>query len=239
MRRRTVLIVAIAAAIAGILLWTDFRYLKLSPETIRSWMLSFGWIAPAIYIGLFLVRPFTLFPASILTLAGGLAFGTWLGMLYTVLGELPGAVLAFLLARRVGLGFFRGRDDPRLHKLERAMQRRGFPMVLLLRLAPFVPFDLVSYAAGAARIPMRAYLPATLIGALPGTFAYCFLGASLTRGSWKQIALAGIVFAVAMSVPLLYRKKVEREVEEPNAASDGDTRVVRGPGLRRKAGARS
>nr|WP_286672309.1 TVP38/TMEM64 family protein [Cohnella hashimotonis] len=175
-------------------------------------MLSFGWIAPAVYIGLFVARPFVLFPASVLTLAGGLAFGTWYGMLYTFLGEIPGAVLSFLLARQVGLGFFKGRDDPRLRKLEGAMQRRGFPMVLMLRIAPFVPFDLVSYAAGAARVPLRAYVPATVIGTLPGTFAFCFLGASLTRGDWREIALAIAVFAAAMLVPLLLKRRVRREV---------------------------
>ncbi|MCC3375916.1 TVP38/TMEM64 family protein [Cohnella sp. REN36] len=239
MRRKTIMTILLAAGLAGLLLWIDFRYLRLSPESIRNWMLSFGWIAPAIYIGLFAVRPFTLFPASILTLAGGLAFGTWMGMLYTIVGELPGAVLAFLFARRVGAGLFRGRDDPRLQRLERAMQRRGFPAVLLLRLAPFVPFDLVSYAAGAARVPMRAYVPATLIGALPGTFAYCFLGASLTRGSWQQIALSVGIFAVAVLVPVLYRRKIERKVADPAQSSDGDMGGRSRTGLRRRAGVRS
>lgn len=212
MSRKVVLLSLTIAAVACALLWVNFHYLKITPNTLRDWMLSFGWIAPAVYIGLFVARPFVLFPASVLTLAGGLAFGTWYGMLYTFVGELPGAVLSFLLARQVGIGFFKGRDDPRLRKLEGAMQRRGFPMVLMLRIAPFVPFDLVSYAAGAARVPLRAYLPATIIGTLPGTFAFCFLGASLTRGDWREIAMAVAVFAVAMLVPLLLKRRVGREV---------------------------
>jgi len=210
--RKVIGLAALIAVLACALLWVNFHYLKITPLVLRNWMVSFGWIAPALYVGLFIARPFVLFPASVLTLAGGLAFGTWYGMLYTFLGELPGAVLSFLLARQVGLGFFKGRDDPRLRKLEAAMQRRGFPMVLMLRVAPFVPFDLVSYAAGAARVPLRAYVPATAIGTLPGTFAYCFLGASLTRGDWREIVLAGAVFAVAMLVPLLLKRRVNREV---------------------------
>jgi uncharacterized membrane protein YdjX (TVP38/TMEM64 family) len=214
LRRSIVYKIVGAAAVAALLLWIDYRYLRVTPETIRSWMLSFGWVAPAVYIGLYLIRPFTLFPASVLTLAGGLAFGTWKGMILTVVGELPGAVLSFWLARRLGAGMLRGgRSDSRLHKLEAAIQRRGFPIVLALRLAPFVPFDLVSYASGLARVPFRAYLLATFLGSLPGTFAYCFLGASLTHGSWKEIALAALVFAVAMAVPLLFRSRMEKQVE--------------------------
>ncbi|RUS47816.1 TVP38/TMEM64 family protein [Cohnella sp. AR92] len=208
-----------AAVVVGALLWFDLHYLKITPESLRNWMLSFGWIAPVIYIGLFVVRPFTLFPASVLNLAGGLAFGTGWGVVYTIVGELPGAILSYLLARRMGGGLLRGlEDDPRLQKLENAMKRRGFPIVLLLRLAPFVPFDLVSYSAGLARVPLRAYTLATFIGALPGTFAYAFLGASLTHGSWREIALAAIVFAVAMVVPLLFRSRVEKQVEGETAA---------------------
>ncbi|MEQ4480778.1 TVP38/TMEM64 family protein [Cohnella silvisoli] len=156
-----------------------------------------------------------------LSMAGGLAFGTWMGMLYTVVGAVTGAVLSFLVARRIGGGFFRGKEDPRLAKIERAMEKRGFMMVLLLRIAPFVPFDLVSYAAGVARVPLRAFLPATVIGTLPGTFAYNFIGASLTKGSWRQFLIAGCVFAVALSVPFLLRSKVEQEVEETRTGQRG------------------
>ncbi|MBB6732013.1 TVP38/TMEM64 family protein [Cohnella zeiphila] len=225
MRRSNLMKIAGAAAAVCLLLWVDFRYLKVTPETIRGWILSFGWIAPAVYVGLYVIRPFTLFPSSVLSLAGGLAFGTWKGMFLTVVGEIPGAVLSFWLARRIGAGLFRGAEtDPRLRKLESAMARRGFPIVLALRLAPFVPFDLVSYAAGVARVPMRAYFMATLIGSLPGTFAYCFLGASLTHGNWKEIAVAAFVFAIAVAVPFLFRSRVEKQVEEE------------GPSIRRKTG---
>ena len=84
-------------------------------------------------------------------------------------------------------------------------------MVLMLRIAPFVPFDLVSYAAGVARVRLKAFLPATIIGTLPGTFAYNFLGASLSKGSWKDIAIAGCVFAIALAVPFLLRGRWNRK----------------------------
>lgn len=214
MRRRTLWKIAAAIIIVGSLLWFDFKYLKVNPETIRTWVLSFGWVSPVIYIVMYIVRPFILFPAAILSMAGGLAFGTWKGMLFTLVGAVTGAVLSFLVARKIGGTFFRGKEDPRLAKLERAMSRKGFMMVLMLRIAPFVPFDLVSYSAGAARVPLRAFLPATIIGTLPGTFAYNYLGASLTKGSWREFIIAGCVFAVAIAIPFLLRRKVEREVEE-------------------------
>jgi uncharacterized membrane protein YdjX (TVP38/TMEM64 family) len=213
LRRSTIWKIGAAVLVVAVLLWIDFKYLKVNPESIRTWVLSFGWMAPVLYVAMYIARPFILFPASILSMAGGLAFGTWFGMLYTLVGAVTGAVLSFLFARKIGGGFFRGKDDPRLTKIERAMERRGFMMVLLFRIAPFVPFDLVSYAAGVARVPLRAFLPATIIGTLPGTFAYNFLGASLTKGSWREFGIAACVFAVALAVPFLFRRKVEQEME--------------------------
>ncbi|QJD87084.1 TVP38/TMEM64 family protein [Cohnella herbarum] len=213
MRRSTALKIGAAVVVVAVLLWIDFKYLNVNPASIRTWVLSFGWLAPVLYVAMYIARPFILFPASVLSMAGGLAFGTWFGMLYTLIGAVTGAVLSFLLARKIGGGFFRGKEDPRLVKIEQAMERRGFMMVLLFRIAPFVPFDLVSYAAGVARVPLRAFLPATIIGTLPGTFAYNFLGASLTKGSWRDFGIAACVFAVALAVPFLFRRKVEREME--------------------------
>jgi len=214
MKRSALWKIAGIVVVAAALLWFDFKALKIDPGSIRSWMLSFGWIAPAMYIGMYIVRPFLLFPASILSMAGGLAFGTGFGMLYTLIGAVTGAVLSFLLARKIGAGLFKGKSDPRLLKIERAMAKRGFAMVLLLRMAPFVPFDLVSYSAGAAGVKLRAFLPATLLGMLPGTFAYNFLGASLAKSGWREILIAGCVFAVALSIPFLFRRKAARELEE-------------------------
>lgn len=221
MRRKTLWKIICTIVVVGSLLWFDLTYLKVNPESIRIWVLSFGWISPVVYIAMYIARPFILFPASVLSMAGGLAFGTWKGMMFTLVGAVTGAVLSFLLARKIGGSFFRGKEDPRLAKLERAMARKGFMMVLLLRIAPFVPFDLVSYSAGVARVPLRAFLPATIIGTLPGTFAYNYLGASLTKGSWREFLIAGCVFAAAIAIPFLLRRKVEREVEEAPVTQSG------------------
>lgn len=102
---------------------------EVNPESIRTWVLSFGWVAPVIYIGMYIACS----------------------------------------KEDRGRLFLGKKNHPRLVKLERAMERKGFTMVLMLRIAPFVPFDLVSYAAGVARVPLRAFLPATIIGTLLGT----------------------------------------------------------------------
>ncbi|OXS61703.1 hypothetical protein B1A99_03575 [Cohnella sp. CIP 111063] len=146
-----------------------------------------------------------------------------LGWKIAGIAAVAGAVLSFLLAGKIGRGFFKRKDDPRLLKIERLMEKRGFAMVLLLRIAPFVPFDLVSYSVGAAGVRLRAFLPATVIGTLPGTFAYNYLGSSLTKSGWREWLIAGCVFAAALSIPFLFlrRRRVERELEEDRNDQSG------------------
>ena len=71
---------------AGLIFWANKRYLNLSPKEIRIWVLSFGIFAPLIFIGISIVRPLVLFPVSVISIAGGLAFGPILGTLYTLFG---------------------------------------------------------------------------------------------------------------------------------------------------------
>lgn len=78
------------------------RLLTISPETIRTFIYQAGWLAPLFYIVLYAVRPFVLFPASIFSIAGGLAFGALFGFIFALIARLP--VLLQLLSSQGGLG---------------------------------------------------------------------------------------------------------------------------------------
>ncbi|RAI20381.1 hypothetical protein, partial [Rhodobium orientis] len=81
----------VIAVIAAAGLWLNAKYLNLSPAHIREGVLSFGIFAPLIYIGLLMIRPFLLLPASVFAVSGGLAFGPLFGSLYSFIGAAGGA----------------------------------------------------------------------------------------------------------------------------------------------------
>jgi uncharacterized membrane protein YdjX (TVP38/TMEM64 family) len=207
-------VLKISAIIAAILLvlWFNQHYLQLTPSDIRTWILSFGWLAPILYILLYTVRPMILFPASILSLAGGLAFGAGWGTLSTVIGAIAGAVLSFMVARFMGKSLVRMEWKGRFTKIQLQLENRGLLYVLLLRLIPLFPFDLISYVAGVSKIRFRAFLFGTLFGIIPGTFAYNFLGSSFVGGSASDILIAAAVFLAALMVPILFRKRIEGDI---------------------------
>ncbi|MBU8763724.1 TVP38/TMEM64 family protein [Micrococcus luteus] len=194
--------------VVGGLLWFNHRVLNLSPEGIRAWMLSFGWAAPVLFILIYTVRPLILFPASILSLAGGLAFGPVWGTVYTIVGATMGAVLSFWLARLLGKKFVQVKLKEKWGKVKKQLQHKGFLYILLLRLIPIFPFDLVSYAAGVSKVKFTAFLFGTLLGIIPGTFAYNFLGSSFLQEKSEYIVIAAAVFVLVMLIPFLLKKRV-------------------------------
>lgn len=135
--------------------------------------------APLIYIAIYALRSFTLFPAMWLTLAAGSLFGFFPGIIWGLIGENLSANVAYAMAR-----FFR-RGDPekaeetrRLGLFRRLLARQAFPTVVILR-ASFLPFDLVNYGCGLLRVSWPRYALGSLIGMLPPMITFVSFGAAI------------------------------------------------------------
>lgn len=204
----------VIAVAVGLAIWLSRSVFQIDANGVRNWILSFGLWAPFIYIVAYTVRPLIFFPASILSIAGGLAFGAWLGTLYTIIGATLGALLSFYVAKTLGKSLVRKDWGGNAGKIQVQMEQNGFLYVLLFRLIPVINFDLISYLAAIAKVRFISFSLATLIGIIPGTFAYNFLGSSFISGNPKIILLAVLVFTVLTVGPILIRnrwiKKQER-----------------------------
>ena len=54
--------------------------------------------------------------------------------------------------------------------------QNNLKLMLLLRLSPIVPFNLLNYALGLSDVTIGQYVLATAIGIIPGTWMYSYLG---------------------------------------------------------------
>lgn len=197
----------LAAAAIVLIIWLSRSVFDIDANGLRRWILSFGFWAPAIYMLIYTIRPLVFFPASVLSIAGGLAFGAWQGTLYTIIGATLGAMLSFIIAKSVGKSLVRKEWTGNAGKIQSQMEQNGFLYVLLFRFIPVINFDLISYAAAFAKVRFGSFALATLIGIIPGTFAYNFLGSSFISGNPRIVILAVLVFAVLTAVPILIRNK--------------------------------
>ncbi|WP_142829598.1 TVP38/TMEM64 family protein [Planococcus soli] len=195
------------ASLVGLVFWLSRSVFEVDANDLRSWILSFGLWSPVIYILIYTVRPLIFFPASVLSIAGGLAFGAWLGTLYTIIGATLGALLSFYVAKTLGKSLVRKEWTGNAAKIQSQMEQNGFLYVLLFRLIPVINFDLISYTAALAKVRFSSFALATLIGIIPGTFAYNFLGSSFVSGNPQIIVLAVVIFVILTVVPIVIRNR--------------------------------
>ena len=138
-------------------------------------------------------------------LAGGLLFGLVRGSLYTFLGAMLNCTFMFLLSRRFGRARVEGYIRQKLPavwqaRLRRAGGRQGFWLLVLLRLIPAVPYNLINYAFGLTGMGLSRYLLASAIGIIPGTLAFINIGdKALDPASpafWAAVGLLVLLLAV-------------------------------------------
>jgi uncharacterized membrane protein YdjX (TVP38/TMEM64 family) len=135
----------------------------------------------ALLFGLAYIPASVLFvPASVLTLGAGFVFGVARGTVIVSLGSTAGAAAAFMVARTVGRDWVAGRlaGHPALDAVGRAVESEAFKVVLLTRVSPLFPFNLLNYAFGLSSVPFKTYVLASWIGMLPGTVMYIYLGSA-------------------------------------------------------------
>ena len=169
-------------------------------------------------------------PGSVLTLGAGFVYGLWAGVPLVSAASVAGASLAFALGRTAARPWVerRAREHPRFAAVDAAVARRGFRVVLLLRLSPVLPFNLLNYALSLTRVSFGDYLGASALGMLPGTVLYVYLGSLVVElgelasggrpsGGWaaRALLLAGLVATAGLTVWLarVARAALEREAQ--------------------------
>ena len=191
--------------LAGVMLLGCYLGTLVSPQEIQAILQTLGGWAAAAYIGLFALLPTFFFPVAVLALAGGLLFGLWLGSLYTFIGAILNCTLMFFLARHAGRkqveSLIARKLSPVWQKRLRELDSKGgFLLLIILRLIPAVPYNLINYAFGLSSMSYSTYILASTLGIIPGTFAFINIGDKAldvtSPDFWMAIGLLLLLLAV-------------------------------------------
>lgn len=182
-------VVAVAVVFAG-------RVDGLGVEALRELFEGFGVAGPFVFAAVYAVAATLLLPAAPFTIGAGLLFGPVVGTATALVGATIGATGAFLLGRVLGRGAVEQFGGGRVAALDRYLSRRGFVAVLIVRLVPLFPFNLVSVVAGVTGIPLRDYVLATAVGIIPGTVAYAALGGTIDDPTSPAFLAALAIFVL-------------------------------------------
>lgn len=183
---------------SAFLLWQHAEWFE-NPELVKLEVLRWGIWGPLAYMLLYAVGPSFLVPGAVMTIAGGLAFGTLWGSVYSLIGADLGALVAFAAGRFLGRSFVQSLVGGRFEKLLGQIERHGFQIIFYLRLVPVIPYNALNLLAGASPITFRDYFWASMIGMVPGTILFAFLGDALWHPTSPKffVALGLIVLCFA------------------------------------------
>jgi len=235
-KQRLLLKLAGVLGVAVLIFWAAHRLGFFG--VIQDWLAeALGWVeglgplGPILFIAIYIVATVLLLPASVLTLGAGAVFGVLAGALYVLIGATIGANLAFLigryLARERVAKWIEG--NPKFAAIDRAVGREGWKIVVLVRLSPAFPFNLLNYALGLTQVSFLDNLLGTA-GIVPGTFMYVYIGSlagSLANREGPQldpqaqmvqwaVRLVGLIATVAATVYITrVARQALREVVEP------------------------
>jgi uncharacterized membrane protein YdjX (TVP38/TMEM64 family) len=176
----------------GPAIWSFFR----DRSALQTWLASFGAWAPLASIALSVLQVIVApIPGQVTGLVNGYLFGTWMGVLYSLIGVMLGSGIILALTRHWGRPLAaRLVPAAQLEKLDYLVERRGEPFFFLIFLLPFLPDDLTCFAIGLTRLSIGRMLVWITLGRLPGLIVASWMGAharSVSPMGWA-ILIAGV-----------------------------------------------
>jgi uncharacterized membrane protein YdjX (TVP38/TMEM64 family) len=142
-------------------------------------------------VAVYVAASLSFIPGLLLSIGAGFLFGIPLGIVTVSIGSTLGATAAFLVGRTWGRRPIQTMiaGNPKFAAIDAAVACEGFKIVLLSRLSPVLPYNLLNYALGLTPVALGEFVLATWIGMLPITFLYVYLGSTLSDLAEVEVSL--------------------------------------------------
>ena len=212
------MLLLIALTLVVLWRWTPLAEL-VNVESIKHAIMTLkeSFYAPPVAIGITAAGSLVGIPVSILIVAVVLLFGAAAGVIYSLIGALLGASLAYLVGQFLGKKTLRRLAGRRLNEISRQVAQQGITAVVLVRMIPIAPFVVVNLVAGASHIRLRDFIIGSALGMLPGTMALALITDGMIRAAnepnlFHIIMLFGVIATIALAT-VFVRKWLSRSRE--------------------------
>jgi len=194
------ILVIITLLILGSIYFADLKIFFGAHGPLQRFVSSLGWIGPVVFGLIYAGCTVLMMPGSLLTIAAGVLFSQlYQAFLAVSIGTTLGASIAFLLGKSVLRSWVENQIEkyPIFQAIDSAIAKRGLTMVLLLRLSPLIPFNILNYALSVTSISFLSFSYGSWVGMAPGTFLYIYL-------PWAALHAIGAATADLTNKILLY-----------------------------------
>lgn len=204
--------IILALAVVAAFKWTNIG-VYFSREYIEATLNRLGALAPVGYIVFYSLAATLGVPGTILTIIGGVVFGSYLGTVLIVIGATLGASGAFFVARFLARDFIYESfgKTPWFEKLDEGIKTDGLYFILFIRLVPVFPFNGINFASGLTKVRFRDYFIGTAIGIIPASFVFANAASKAAEAAssgkigaafYLSFALLGVIALI----PVVYKR---------------------------------
>lgn len=183
-------------------------------EEIQEYIQQYGGWSKYVYIGIvFISVIFAFVPNNVVAIAGGFIFGFWESIALTLIGVIIGGFAAFGLARAFGRPLiYQMADKKSLEKIEKKLEGKNSILFILFMLIPFIPSDIVCYAAGLTKMKFKQYAILSILTRIPGTIVSAYMGGGDIPW-WIWVMFFVVLFA-ALFVIVKYGKRIANHMRK-------------------------
>jgi phosphatidylserine/phosphatidylglycerophosphate/cardiolipin synthase-like enzyme/uncharacterized membrane protein YdjX (TVP38/TMEM64 family) len=222
------LIALVVVALTALWRWSPLAH-TVSPDTVIGWAKDFGsrWWAPIVLMLTYTPACLVMFPRPLITLAAVIAFGPWLGFLYSLTGIVASSIVTYYIGRRMRRDTVRRLAGPKLDRMIQVLRKRGLLAMTLLRLVPLAPFAVESIVAGAIHMRLWHVAVGTAIGLLPGTLATIIFGEAIETAltgagdvNWWLVGAAVGLLAGGIVAVKRWFTKMSRRIDAAEHAAE-------------------
>lgn len=176
---------------------------------VRTQINSLGLAGPLLIVALALIHTVIFYPAEIVNAAAGFAYGFFPALALVTAAWIASGLICYAVGTSVARPLLdRWLGAERFERTEAMIERGGITLLIAVRLIPILPFSLVSYAAGAARVPLWRFVWTTVVGYMPITALAVYFGTRLEGLSLTDPLV--IASAAALLLLLLIGHRVIR-----------------------------
>ena len=176
--RYTFLLTLFTAIILGIFVFPS----KL--PMVLAWIRSQQLVGSILFIIIQAVCIWCISPVSIFIIAAGFMYGLWFGSLIAYIGYVLGMVGSFFFGKtllRQSIQAWLYEKYPSYESIDRAIGEQGFKILLLFRLSPVMPCNVMNYLCSLTKISFASYVLASVFGVIPTVFIFANIGAMIAN----------------------------------------------------------
>lgn len=152
-------------------------------------------------------------PLFVFVFANAAAYGLFEGFLLSWAGSCSGAIIVFLIIRRLGdKRLFKAiRKNKQVKRVTSWVERRGFGPLFLLMCFPFSPSSVINVVSGLSKISTQQFILAVLLGKSVMIFSIAYVGSSIMEFAKEPVKT--IIVGVCIGLFWLVGKYIERRLQ--------------------------